>query len=345
MEKPEEKLKKANRKIAELNRALSSLTEQEKELELTRQRFIALTESSTDAIVGCTRAGTVINFWDRAAASLFGYSSEEIIGKPLNRIIPEQLRRAHKEGVDRFIESKQGKYLGKVVESKGLKKDGREFPIEFSYGYWESEGQVHITAIIRDITERKDLEKTIKHQALHDALTDLPNRALFNDRLMVKLTEAGRYGERFALLFLDLDYFKQVNDTLGHKIGDKLLVVIASKLRGLLRKSETIARQGGDEFLILTPKAADDRDLTVPAKRILDAISEPLFISGNKINISASIGIAIYPHDGTDADTLITNADSAMYLAKQQGRNRYRLYKNISREEKQTLEQQMRRIA
>jgi diguanylate cyclase (GGDEF)-like protein/PAS domain S-box-containing protein len=181
--------------------------------------------------------------------------------------------------------------------------------------------------MFRDVTERRQAEKTISHMAYHDALTGLPNRFLVADRLEQGLAQAKRRGYLLAVMLLDLDGFKTVNDTLGHNVGDLLLKEVASRLAGLLRKSDTIGRMGGDEFLIVLPEVKTPEGVASVASKMLKAVNEKYVIAGNEITVSTSIGLALYPWDGGDAQTLIQKADTAMYTAKEAGRNTYRFAK------------------
>jgi diguanylate cyclase (GGDEF)-like protein len=162
--------------------------------------------------------------------------------------------------------------------------------------------------------------------ATHDALTGLPNRMLFNDRLTMALTQARRSLNKLAVMLLDLDYFKDVNDALGHGVGDQLLCAVGDRLRQLLRRGDTVARIGGDEFLLLLPEMLQVEYATTIAQKILQAFQEPFTFDDHKLLISASIGITIYPNDGDDTDTLMKNADTAMYRAKDKGRGRSERY-------------------
>ncbi|WP_274378621.1 diguanylate cyclase domain-containing protein [Desulforamulus profundi] len=178
----------------------------------------------------------------------------------------------------------------------------------------------------QELGERRRIEEILRYLAYHDSLTDLPNRTLFNDRLSVALTQASPNNKRLAVMFLDLDYFKMVNDTLGHDTGDQLLKGIASRLSSLLRKGDTIARIGGDEFSILLQDIARTEDAAVVAQKIIDALKEPWIIGCHEFHITTSIGIALCPNDGEDVETLMKNADAAMYQAKELGRNNFQFY-------------------
>jgi len=187
------------------------------------------------------------------------------------------------------------------------------------------EGSVHIA---KNITVRKKLEEKLTQMATLDGLTGLPNRMLLSDRFNIALANARRNNEGLAFMILDLDRFKNINDSFGHAIGDMLLVAVAGRLSAVLRKSDTVARMGGDEFALLLPEMAQGEDAAKMAQKIIEAFHEPFALDGRKLQVTTSIGIAIYPADGEDMETLSKNADSAMYLAKDNGRNIYKIYGN-----------------
>ncbi|MCM2359305.1 MAG: GGDEF domain-containing protein, partial [Geobacteraceae bacterium] len=184
----------------------------------------------------------------------------------------------------------------------------------------ESGKIVQVVHVSRDITERKRAEREIQQLAYYDTLTGLPNRMLFSEHLKQALAQAERAEQRLALLFLDLDRFKEVNDTLGHSIGDRLLKVAAERLGHCLRKNDTVARLGGDEFVIVISALSHAEDVAVIARKILDALMKPILLETHEIVSTGSIGISVYPKDGKDVDSLLRNADMAMYRAKEQGR-------------------------
>jgi diguanylate cyclase (GGDEF)-like protein len=185
----------------------------------------------------------------------------------------------------------------------------------------DSEGNITmLLGITRDVTERKANEKRIDYLANFDSLTGLPNRMQLDIRIKDLLSLARRHKQEFAIMFLDLDHFKDINDTLGHTIGDKLLVNSSHRLKSILREEDTLARMGGDEFIILLPKI-DMNGVSQVAQKLLDTFKKPFDIDGNELSISVSVGIALYPNDGLDFDTLYKNADTAMYRAKKEGRN------------------------
>lgn len=184
-----------------------------------------------------------------------------------------------------------------------------------------------ILLAIEDITERKKYEEKIQQMAFHDSLTGLPNRKLFSDRLGIVLAQAKRNKKKVGIVMLDLDNFKDVNDTLGHDVGDTLLKAVAERLSGTLRKSDTVARFGGDEFVLIFPDMEVIEEAIQVVQKIIDRFHKPFLIDTHQLVVTTSIGIAVYPNDGMDEEILMKNADIAMYQAKQAGRARYQLYK------------------
>lgn len=186
-----------------------------------------------------------------------------------------------------------------------------------------------ILLAIEDITERKKYEEKIQQMAFHDSLTGLPNRKLFSDRLGIVLAQAKRNKKKVGIVMLDLDNFKDVNDTLGHDVGDILLKAVAERLSGTLRKSDTVARFGGDEFVLIFPDMEVIEEAIQVVQKIIDRFHKPFLIDTHQLVVTTSIGIAVYPNDGMDEEILMKNADIAMYQAKQAGRARYQLYKEV----------------
>jgi diguanylate cyclase (GGDEF)-like protein len=200
--------------------------------------------------------------------------------------------------------------------------------------------------VFRDVTVARALAEEIEHLAEHDTLTNLPNRLLLNDRLNHALTQASRKTSIMAILFLDLDNFKHINDSLGHPTGDKLLRSVAELLQKCVRTPDTVSRQGGDEFVLLLHDVQHAEDAAITARRILRAMNEPHSIEGHEFHVTTSIGISVYPEDGLDAATLLKNADTAMYQAKESGRQNFRFFKpemNVKAVERQSMEEDLRR--
>jgi diguanylate cyclase (GGDEF)-like protein/PAS domain S-box-containing protein len=202
-------------------------------------------------------------------------------------------------------------------------KDGRRLE-QYSIGRYLDDEPMRVWSF-RDVTARMAAEKQIEFQAYHDALTQLPNRRLFLERLEMNLMTARRHRANLAVLFIDLDRFKTINDTLGHDVADALLIEIAQRLKSCVRQTDTVARHGGDEFTIILPDLHQPEDAAQVAEKILERVIEPVIVGANSIEITVSIGIAVHPYDGTDIETLLRNADDAMYRAKQAGRNNYQL--------------------
>jgi diguanylate cyclase (GGDEF)-like protein/PAS domain S-box-containing protein len=199
-------------------------------------------------------------------------------------------------------------------------KDGHVKEIEFKLTFLD-DGRVIV--MLSDVTERKRTEEELAYKSTHDLLTGLPNRVLFKDRFSVAMAQAQRFHKKLAVIFLDLDRFKEVNDTLGHDAGDKLLYAVGNRLTDLLRKTDTVARLGGDEFLLLLSNIDRMEDVVTISQSVLDVLRQPYIVGGREVSISVSIGVAIYPDDGADVDTLVSHADKAMYDVKQRGNNSY----------------------
>jgi diguanylate cyclase (GGDEF)-like protein len=229
-----------------------------------------------------------------------------------------------------------------------IRRDGHEVFIEDSVAPIHDRGGKITGSVIvfRDVSVARALTNQIAHSAAHDSLTDLPNRVLLNDRLCQAIAMAGRHARIVAVLFLDLDSFKHINDSLGHSAGDKLLQSIAIRLRDCVRSPDTVSRQGGDEFVVLLQDVRQPEDVVVAAKRILEAVAVPHTIDHHELHVTTSIGVSLYPGDGQDAETLIKNADTAMYQAKEDGRQGYKFFRpemNVLAVERQTIEEDLRR--
>jgi len=190
----------------------------------------------------------------------------------------------------------------------------------------DEHGSEHLIIVAREIGERKVLQEKLKEMAFHDELTGLPNRRLFQEEMEQTIKEAKRRHRKCALLYMDIDKFKWVNDQLGHNIGDKLLKKFGERVRSCLRESDILARQGGDEFLVLLPEIYDEENARHCAERIVESLQQPWSIGENTFTTTSSIGIAVYPKDGLTMDELMTNADCALYEAKKNGRNTFKTY-------------------
>ena len=229
-----------------------------------------------------------------------------------------------------------------------VRRDGFEIPIEDSVApIHDREGQATGAVIVfRDVSAARAMALQMTHSAQHDFLTGLPNRMLLNDRVSQAIALAPRHTKQVAVLFLDLDGFKHINDSLGHPIGDKLLQSIAKRLVDCVRGSDTVSRQGGDEFVVLLSEVEQPEDAAITARRMLQAVAEAHSIDQHDLHVTTSIGVSVYPDDGLDAETLIKNADTAMYQAKENGRQSYQFFKpamNVRAVERQSIEESLRR--
>ncbi len=277
-------------------------------------------DNATDSIIMREYDGTIV-YANEMACRSFGYTREEFLGMNLRQLLVP----AEAELVDARAQEMREKSTVSF-ESVNIRKDGSLMPVEVRASAIDSGGEIFIISIVRDVTERKKMEDYIKQLAYHDTLTGLPNRTLFSDRFDQALAHAVRYQHKLALLVMDLDHFKDVNDSLGHAAGDNLLKETANRLTGIMRKIDTVSRMGGDEFLLLLPEIAGKEDAAVVAQKILEAIRQPVVLLEKELKVTASLGIALYPDNGNTLDILLRNADDAMYRVKREGRNGYRHY-------------------
>jgi diguanylate cyclase (GGDEF)-like protein/PAS domain S-box-containing protein len=317
--------------------------------------FKTLFAFSPDAIVVMDSDGRIKETNTRLN-QLFGYHANELTGLPIEILIPERYRQNYHSHRMADDDQPHIRPMSAVLELFGLRKDGTEFPIEIMLRPVETPRGRMVLGLIHDITERKQgeedtrkrralFEGEMSHLAQHDTLTDLPNRLLLNDRLSQAISLARRNHCQLAVLFLDLDGFKHINDSLGHSVGDKLLQSVAERLSDCVRKSDTVSRQGGDEFVILLSEVTQAADAAIIAEKIIAELKRAHRIGKHRLRISASIGLSTYPTDGEDAETLIKNADTAMYDAKQSGRDKFRFFRSqmsLQAVERLSLEQQLR---
>ena len=286
-------------------------------------RVAAIVDSSFDAIISMTLDRRITS-WNAAAESMYGYAADEVIGRSIEIIVPPDRLAEFGTVYERLG---RGEFV-EPFDTERMTKDGRrlEIALRLSPIKDQTGAVVGFSGIGRDITERRQAEERTRHLALHDPLTGLPNRALFQDRLEHALAEARRHGRQAALLLLDLDHFKDINDTLGHTAGDRLLVEVARRLDACVRASDTAARLGGDEFALILTELRRPEDAAAVARKAMQVMARPFRLDGQEMHTTTSIGIAIYPADGEDADQLLRAADMALYQAKAQGRNTFRFY-------------------
>lgn len=300
----------------------SSLKHIEQALRQSEESYRSLIELSPDAIL-VHHHGRII-FVNQAAATLFAATGpKELTGvKVMDLVHPDYQEIVTKRINQVESERKSNPYF----DEKIVRVDGTEVEVEACSSPVFYKEEWSIQTIIRDISERKELQEQIWHQANFDTLTRIPNRMLFHDRLRQAIDRAEREGYAVALLFIDLDHFKEINDTLGHNAGDVLLQQAVARMEDGLRKTDTLARIGGDEFTVIMPCVVDPPDVTIVARRLLTALAQPYALPGGEGQISASIGIALYPRDAKEISLLLHHADSAMYRAKAGGRNSYSLF-------------------
>jgi diguanylate cyclase (GGDEF)-like protein/PAS domain S-box-containing protein len=303
--------------------AVQPLREALDELSLESLRLRKILETAAEGIVSVDESGKIQSF-NHAAQRIFGYEEAEEIGNILTILSPPSHREKHDNFLVHYLQMGQSEFMGKVVELQGIRKDGTIFPMEVMLSEVKLSAAHLFTVMIRDVSEQKISQQRIEHLAHYDALTNLPNRSLFFDRLNQATIAAKRNQTSIALLFLDLDGFKQINDTLGHHFGDLLLVKVAGRLGLSVRESDTLARLGGDEFTLILNDAHEYDDVAVVAEKLIESINEPFRLDGHIVNIGVSIGIARYPNDADTKALLIVVADRAMYAAKNAGKNTYK---------------------
>lgn len=295
-----------------------------------------MVNNSPDLIYMLDHSGC-FSFVNNRAENLLGWDVDELLGEHYTKVVCEEdLERARYA----LNERRTGERAARGIELR-LKNNHQDSPVETEAGCTPVEltsmgvysvghsGKGHFVGtygVIRDLSERKRTEELIRYHLHHDTLTALPNRTLFNDRLQMALIQARREKLKLAVVFIDLDHFKKVNDTFGHQVGDEVLQTVAKNLKRCLRAGDTLARIGGDEFLLLATNLHDDRDAAEICRKMLAKLSTPLIFQGREVRVTVSMGIAIYPDHGETQQTLVRYADLAMYRSKEKGRNRYHFY-------------------
>jgi len=296
----------------------------EEKLRQDEEKYRTILENIEEAYFEVDLAGN-FTFFNDALCRLAGLPRNELLGmNNLQYAKPETAKKMY----EIFNEVYRTGNPAKADDYEIIRMDGVEKSVALSASLTKdsSGNPTGFRGIVRDVTERKKAEERLSHLATHDSLTGLPNRILFGDRLSLELARARRSGKKLAVMLLDLDHFKDINDTWGHDMGDEVLKTIGRRLPELLRKSDSIARMGGDEFLILLPEIEEAEDARILALKILDAFKKPFAVGARELYATTSIGIAIYPDDGTNPDMLMKKADMAMYSVKKQGRNDCRRY-------------------
>ncbi len=307
-------------------------------------KYRSIFENTLEGIFQTTADGHYL-IVNQSLARMYGYSSPEELIHAFNNI-QEQLYVKPGRRLE-FVELMKAQGYVEKFESLVYKKDMSTIWIsEYAREVKDEHGNLlYYEGTVEDITERKNYEEKLEYQAMHDTLTGLPNRNMLNDRLQLCINFANRYKNKMAVAFLDLDQFKLINDSMGHEVGDQLLVIMAKRLSSAVREIDTVVRLGGDEFVILLTNIDDTNDIFLSMQRVLEAVAVPLTINNLDYLVTCSIGVSIYPDDGLDANALLRNADTAMYKAKKAGRNNFQIYTqalNAALTERVTLEYKLR---
>lgn len=327
-----------NLMLKRLSQVIGRLKHQEQQLRESEEHATLLLESVSNGIWGMDTAGNT-TFINSAAARMLGYTPEELIGKPMHAMVHHSYPSGSHYPAEKcpvcltLVDGKNRTVTDEVL----WRKDGSNFPAEYSAHPICTDGRlIGVVVAFQDITERKLKDEFILKQASYDALTGLPNRVLFQDRLSQEIKKSDRMESPLALLFIDLDRFKEINDTLGHGKGDMLLVEAAWRINECVRKTDTVARLGGDEFTVILPQFGERLHLERIAQDINKALINAFDLGDEDIGyISTSIGIAIYPGDAQDMTSLLKHADQAMYIAKANGRNRFAYFTQSMQQEAQ----------
>ncbi|MEM3609624.1 MAG: diguanylate cyclase, partial [Candidatus Anstonellales archaeon] len=308
--------------ITEEKRVAKALEEAKREIEESREKFRDILENANDFIISMGADGKIL-YANKSFIETMRISENTVQKCNFFDFLNQQSR----EQVYIIFDSiMRGVKIGHS-EFTLITSDGREIIAEGSYTYREySKENRYILGIFRDITQRKKDEEKIRFLAYHDVLTGLPNRLLFFDRVNMELNRSIRNGTFISIMMMDLDKFKDINDRLGHSAGDEVLKEVSTRIRNIVRKVDTVARMGGDEFVIVLSDLKERRDIEEIAERIIEEISRPYKISLDVVEISPSIGISIFPEDGNDPETLIRRADIAMYKSKHKGGKSYSYY-------------------
>ena len=306
------------RDISKYVRSAQALRERE-------ERLQNILHSVSEGIITVTEDGKVETA-NAAADRMFRTPPRGLIGRSLDSLIGPPLPSAELGDDPSLPPPLPLENPGTVAEGVGLRMDGSSFALEYVCNRLRHDRQKLFTAVLRDISERKENEERIRRLAHHDSLTGLPNRNLLHDRMAQALARVRRNGGRLAILFVDLDKFKPINDKFGHKIGDMVLVEVAQRLQESVRNSDTVARIGGDEFAVILEDISRSSEAARIAAKIVTHLSAPIETPDHSCHIGASVGVALFPDDGQDLDEVIKAADQAMYRVKKAGRNGYRMF-------------------
>ena len=335
-------------RVIGVNMDITERKEAERALFEEKERAQVTLDSIGDAVI-CTDIAGHITFLNLVAERMTGWACREAAGRPMEevfKIIDATSRETTPNPMELAVA--KNRVMNLPANCILVRRDGFETPIEDSVAPIHNREGAATGAVIvfRDVSAARAMSLQMAHSAQHDFLTGLPNRMLLNDRVNQAIALAPRHMKKVAVLFLDLDGFKYINDSLGHPIGDRLLQSIAQRLVNCVRGADTVSRQGGDEFVVLLSEVAHAEDAAITARRMLQAVAEAHSVDDHNLHVTTSIGLSIYPDDGLDAETLIKNADTAMYQAKENGRQNYQFFKaamNVRAVERQSIEESLRR--
>ncbi|RAU21303.1 response regulator [Paramagnetospirillum kuznetsovii] len=317
VQSPDELFLVEARDISRFVRSAEALRERE-------ERLQGVLASVAEGIITVNEQG-LIDTANPAVDRMFAYGPGKLIRQHIGVLMAETMRDHHGDMFKSYLGGGT-KLMGRAVESMGRRSDGSLFPLEISVSELRHGKSRLFTGILRDISERKENEERIKRLAHHDSLTGLPNRNLLNDRINHALARVRRHGGRMAVLYVDLDKFKPINDTLGHEAGDVVLKEVARRLSTCIRGSDTVSRVGGDEFVVVMEEVARPGEAAMVARKIIDSLTKPVEFNEHACQVGASIGIAIFPDDGATMEEVSKAADVAMYRVKHSGRNAFCFY-------------------
>lgn len=287
--------------------------------------FFEIFNASPNALLLVDQHGGIVESNDQAQ-DWFQYSKSELMALPIEQLVPDRYREAHRALRQRYNLRPERHHMGAQRRVFACRRDGSEFPVDITLSPLELENEPLVLATVLDVSRYRASLESMEKLAHSDPLTGLPNRRLFYNRLDALIESGLRTQESFAVMLVDLDHFKDVNDTLGHGAGDRLLLQVARRLQARLRDLDTSARLGGDEFGIILPGLNSASEAASVAQKLLTGLLEPIQLEGQKVTISASLGISLCPQDAANTVDIVRSADTAMYAAKRAGRNQFAFY-------------------
>lgn len=314
-----------NNALSSYLQTLRQLTDSRKALVQQKKRYDDILEYSQDGMLSIDTSG-IIRFISPTTAEIFAYQADELIGMSFQHLLSEKYHHQYELFLKRYGENATEALVGKEQDLEGQRKNAEHFPLGLTICGVNNDSQLLITALVRDLSSQKAVEEKLTQLTHYDHLTGLPNRSLLLNRLGHSLIKHNRQQRTLAILYLDLDRFKIINETMGHELGDQLLHQAAIRLQQCTRKGDTIARTGGDEFTILLEELSDTQDAALVAENACKSLAQPFLINGDEFYVTVSIGIATNDDPSLDGESLLQNADIALYRAKDEGRNTYEFY-------------------